>query len=192
MNRDEMLQKLARVLDVDDLRDARSDIVDLLDAGEVPDWLSLVMEAAEQLPMPAVPEIVSSDLRAIMDPPELVAFFEATVMVDSRDEGRLAGVRGGPIDDAWSITYTSEPVDLVVDVWPSADGGLEVEGQVLARSDTPSVFRATLTGDTSHHAGADALGRFAFGAVTPGAYQLMLDDGRVRVSAPVDLREVAE
>lgn len=187
MDREAMLEALARVLDAESLEKAKAD----LDSMELADshWLAQVLQAAATLPLPEVPPVLTQDLKALMQTDDLIAAFDAHLVADSRSQHQLAGVRGTDQSQGWSLSFTSEIADLVIDVWPDPSGRFNVEGQVMAYGAAESAYRASVSGPQEVHADGDGLGRFELGVLEPGSYRLNVGNGRIELSAVLDLEE---
>ena len=186
MNRDELLRRLARILDDESLHQAVRDL-ERLDIDDTTHWLTQIVEAAEALPLPEVPPVLSQDLKNLIAKDRLITAVEAQLVSDTRIDRQLAGVRGAETGEGWSLSFTSEVADLVIDVWPEPSGALAVEGQVMAHGATASAYRASVAGPKSVAVEGDRLGRFDLGQLDPGRYDLTVSNGRIQLSAVLDL-----
>jgi len=189
MDRAEILRRLARVVREDTLAIVAAELDAPGGLDEPPRWLNALLEAAEYLPLPEVPPVVGQDLRRVFSGPALPERYRAVLVTDSRTDRRLVGVRGDAGTSGWSLSFTSEVADLVVDVWPAADGGYEVEGQVMPHAVKPSAYRVIARGPQTARAEGDRLGRFRLGKLVPGRYDLAAADGRIEISAAFNLDE---
>lgn len=190
MNRTELLARLAAVLDSEAFARAAQDIESLA-VGEN-HWLVRVLEAATDLPLPEVPEVVTQDLKALFPHEGLVLALEAILVSDSRQVSGLVGVRGAPVGQGWSLTYASEAADLVIDIWPAGEGQLEVEGQVMAYGAAESAYRASIRGSRSVDVEGDRLGRFLLGSLPPDRYRLTVGNNKVELTMDLDLTDGAQ
>ena len=189
MDRDELLNRLARVLDQDSLDRAARDLEAFENAGGDTHWLAQVVEAADRLPLPEVPAILTQDLKNLIADDHLTSVVEARLVSDTRIHRALAGVRGADATDGWSMSFTSETADLVVDVWPKGSGQLAVEGHVMAHGAATSAYRASAVGPHTVQAEGDRLGRFDLGVLPPGRYDLVVSNGLMELSAVLDLED---
>jgi hypothetical protein len=187
MDRDELLERLRRVLDDESYERAQRDIESLDLAGGESHWLAEVIEAADRLSLPEVPAVLSQDLKNITAGDDLVAPYEAHLVSDTRIHRELAGVRGGNASEGWSLSYTSEVADLVVDVSKDKSGNLAVEGQMMAHGATASAYRASVAGPQEVTAEGDRLGRFDLGTLKPGSYDLTISNGLIAVTTVLEL-----
>jgi len=186
-NRDELLEILGGVLDEESFQRAKHDI-DQLDLTDDSHWLLQVLRAARALPLPEVPPVLSQDLKALMGD-ALIAAFDAELVADTRTQRPLVGVRGAGLVDGWSLSFTSEVADLVVDVWPDSSGRFSVEGHVMAYGAAESAYRASATGPQDVEVEGDRLGRFQLGRLEPGRYDLKVFNGQVELTATIDIEE---
>ena len=189
MNREEMLRRLARLLDPESFSEAIEDIDALEADGQLPHWLTQLAQAAETLPLPDVPAVVSQDLRQMFGEAALVEAYRATLIRDSRHHRPLVGVRGGTAADDWSMLYTSEAADVVIDIWPREDGNFDLEGHVMERRAADSAYRARVTGPVEVHVDGDRLGRFSVPSLLPGSYRIVVGNGEIELSFDADLGE---
>lgn len=187
MDRDTILEALAKVLDDETFAQAKAE----LDTMEIAEshWLAQVLQAALTVPMPQVPPVVTQDLKSLMRDDDLIAAFDAHLVADSRANAQLVGVRGADQSEGWSLSFTSEVADLVIDIWPDSTGRLSVEGQVMAYGAAESAYRAAVSGPQDAAADGDRLGRFELGALEPGSYNLKVGNGRIELSAILNLEE---
>lgn len=182
-----ILAKLEGKVSLEELAALEAALRDARNRGER-HWLEDVFEAAEFLPLPEVPPLVTRELKALARPAAALAIHEAELVRDTRIDRSLAGVRGGVHDSGWSLTYASEVADLLIDVWPLESGELALEGQLLPHAELAGAVRATAGGRTTETVGGDELGRFRFDALAADEYRLSVDDGVIAVVATVALR----
>lgn len=126
-------------------------------------------DAAERLPLPAVPSDVSRRLRDTYRaslptvPAELVA--------DTRRDDLLIGSRGGP-SHAWTMSFRAGSCDIVLDLVPQRRT-VRLSGQLLCPEATPGatvrVFRVDelVTVTTT-----DEFGQFEVGSLHPDEYTI--------------------
>lgn len=150
-------------------------------------WLEDILEVAEWLPLPEVPPVVSRVLHSLIEGPRALESHAAELVRDTRRDRSLAGVRGNAVSDDWSLTYTSEIADLVIDVWPQPTGEIAVEGQLLPHAGLAGAVRASVSGPTTVRVDGDELGRFRFDQLSEDPYRIAVDDGRIEVTAHLDL-----
>jgi hypothetical protein len=189
MNRTEALRRLAEALGKAEGDDAARELLAALEGDTLPDWLEMILAAAEDLPMRPVPPLASQNARRIMDPPGLIEHGVAQLIRDGRVDAPMAGVRGGQTMAGWTLLYTSEPLDIALDVWPGPDSIAEVEGQVLGHPAGEVAYKVILVGDSRHEVATDWLGRFRLGQIPMGEYAATVSDGRVHVEFTVKLSE---
>jgi hypothetical protein len=96
------------------------------------------------------------------------------------------GVRSAASGESQAqLVYTTGAADIALDIrWRPGDGSLDLDGQVFPTDATgPDDFSvqllsgATEVGTTA----TDALGEFAFRAIEPGEYQILVSSGRVEI-----------
>lgn len=188
MDHGELLRRLRRRIASGYATGFDEDLLETIEAGELPEWLESVLRASERLPLAEVPAPVSQRLRRMMDPPVLAEHHELELVHDSRGDRQLVGVRGADSIRGWTLWYASPRADLIVDVLPVDGGQFALEGQVLMHAAVgPVAFRAHLRGPVDVDTSSDWLGRFELGAVPDGRYALHADEGRVELLAHVDL-----
>ena len=139
--------------------------------------------------MPEVPPVLTQDLKNLMGDTGLAAVYQAQLVSDTRIHREMAGVRGGDASEAWSLSFSSEVADVVVDVWPDESGLIAVEGHVMGHGAASSAYRASAVGPQSVEVEGDRLGRFDLGMLTRGRYELLISNGQVEVSAVLDLED---
>lgn len=186
MDIETILATLRSRVDADELAALESDIRAAHSRGDR-HWLEDLLEAAESLPLPEVPPVVSRDLRNLLRGPTAPESHVAELVRDTRADRSLVGVRGTDVTEGWSLTYASEVADLIVDVWPMSSGAVAVEGQLMPHGGLGGAVRASMSGPATSVVGGDELGRFRFEGLAPGRYRISVDDGRIEVSATVDL-----
>lgn len=182
MNRDELTARLLRLLGAEGLRKAQVDLASLEHEGQLPDWLAQLVAAADALPLPEVPAVVSQDLRRLYESGRLLERHSAVLVRDTRVDRQLAMARGADVAEGWSMTYTSPVADVVLDLWPRSDETIELVGHVMGHAKTDSAYRATLSGPAEFKVSSDRLGRFRIESVPPGQYEIVIGDGDVEVT----------
>jgi len=189
MNRYDMVRRLRRLLDAEWMAEAEIDLERLEDAGELPRWLEELVRAADDLPLPDVPDVVRQDLRQMFEDPPLVEVCVARLLRDSRLHERHAGVRGAGTATGWTMVYTSRAADVVIDVWPRDDDDVELEGHVMAHSSDELAYRVRLEGPVEAHVDGDRLGRFTVPSLPRGRYKVTVGNGRIELTLDADLTE---
>lgn len=186
MNRRRLLARLERVLNPEAFSAVLRDLEAADTAGTHAHWLEEVLAAAEHLPLPDVPPVLSQELRGLFGERPLPTTHQGVVVFDSRETGELVGVRGAAVGEGWSLTYTSPVVDVALDIWNEGPH-FDVEGHVMAHGGEPAAYRAFAVGATSHRVDGDALGRFRLSGLLAGEYQLQIGNNRFEVSMSLDL-----
>lgn len=103
------------------------------------------------------------------------------------------GVRSARAQESQrQLVYSTDAADIALNVSPRG-GLLDLDGQVFPTGEDETVpFSVQLLDDRGAEVGVtatDELGEFAFEAVAPGTYQILLGNGRVEILIlPVDLR----
>lgn len=190
MNRKDLDRRLLRLLGPDGLEAASVDLARLEDEGELPEWLRRLVVAAEELPLPEVPAMVSQDLRDIFNSGDLVEPHAGVLVRDTRVDKQLVGARGADVAEGWSMTYTSPVADVVLDVWPQRGEEVEVVGHVMGHGRSETAYRARLTGPVDVAVDTDRLGRFRLRGIAPGSYTLVIANRQVELTLEADLGEV--
>lgn len=123
--------------------------------------------------------------------PNLVQRLVATLSFDGGLQPAL-GVRSAG-EGQRQLVYSTDAADITLSVRPRPrNGHLDLEGQVFPSGDAdPATFSVQLLSGTTEvgMTTADELGEFAFEAVPPGAYQVLVSGERVEILiSPVQLR----
>jgi hypothetical protein len=159
-------------------------------------WLSGVLSAVDELPLPPVPPEVSASLHGIMaagrptpsaDDPSFRTE-HAVPIHDSRTAGVLVGVRGVHANEGWTIMYTATSADVIVEGNPGANGGTEVSGQILVRTGAAQPFHVAAAGSSDTSTRADGVGEFFLGELTAGDYEFTAtcNDFAIQWTLPVE------
>jgi hypothetical protein len=185
VTRDELLLRLSLVLSPNELDQITRDLEG--ETEESPMWLRNLVRAADTLPLPAVPPVLSRTLHEMFNGPSAPVACTAELTSDSRDASTYAGVRGDDESAAWSLEYTSAASDVTVDVWPRTGNTFDVEAMLVTAYDEPRACRASCAGPTNQRVDSDDVGRIRFEGLLAGRYTLTLDDGRVSISLPINL-----
>lgn len=103
------------------------------------------------------------------------------------------GVRSAGTSGSRQLVYSSEAVDVALNLWRRrGDGGFDVDGQVLLIDDPepgPLDVRLLAGEDEVGATTADELGDFAFEDVPPGSYKVLVRGAGVEIRlSPVELR----
>ncbi len=119
---------------------------------------------------------------------------EATVvgdlLFDSRRDLSQAAVRSVGTDEAdFHLAYRSTVGDLVLDISPTRDGYVRLEGQLLHNDGDLMAFTAELRTPsfTVRSVGGDDYGRFSFDEVPAAVGRLTVHNGELSITADVDL-----
>lgn len=123
--------------------------------------------------------------------PNLVQRLVATLSFDGGLQPAL-GVRSAG-EGQRQLVYSTDAADITLSVRPRPrNGHLDLEGQVFPSGNAdPATFSVQLLSGTTEvgMTTADELGEFAFEAVPPGAYQVLVSGERVEILiSPVQLR----
>lgn len=118
----------------------------------------------------------------------------ATLSFDSRIQPAVAGVRAAGVQESQQqLVYTTDAADVALNIRSRSDGRFDLDGQIFPAGDVaPDVFSIQLLrqADELGLTTADDLGEFAFEAVSPGVYKLIVSAGWFEVLvAPVELQE---
>lgn len=186
MDRETLLLRLGEQLSPEVLEDLRAYLESNDNAGPDDTWLHEVLRAIEALPLSQVPPVVSQDLRDLFDETALLHSHRAVLVTDTRRDRMFVGVRGNSPNDGWSLTYSCEVADILLDVWPAVSG-VDVEGQVMTHGGRALAYRASVDGPVTQHADSDQLGRFRFESLAEGSYDLVVSNRRVQIALPLVL-----
>lgn len=187
-NRDVILARIEAVIDPAEFRLLQRHLAGEIDGAEAA-WLQHVIDAAATLPLPAPPEELTTRLRDMFTVAAPVEHIEAVLLHDSRVERELVGVRGGGVDDGWTMTFATDIGKLLIDVFPAGDG-FDVEAQLMALAGAPD-FTMSVDGPGRFDAVSDRLGRARIREAPPGIYNLTINRTGVALTAHVDLPETA-
>ena len=119
-------------------------------------------------------------------------FVERFVATLSSGGGLQAGVRSAGGAEG-QLVYTTEAADVALNFRRRpGNGKLDLDGQIFPNDDEePGVFGVQILSGI-HEVGTtatDELGEFAFEAIAPGEYQILLSSDRVEILiSPVELR----
>lgn len=178
-------------------------IAEVVDRGDVQlrqtvAWLQEFLVVTDQHRLDEVPAVVGHRLRqhfrtwsagADLPHPEVDGLVEADLVHDSRrDLARTAVRSGGANLAAFQLAYTSRAGDVVLDVFPVADGLLRVDGQVLTSLPDAAV-RAELTvaEGRMRSPDGDTHGRFTLSDVPAALGRLLLRTGELTIALDLDL-----
>lgn len=182
----DLVRRLAERLEPDDA-DALADQLRRSQAfaGDLT-WLEHLFAAADDLPLPEVPEAVTSSLLSIFTPtPPAVRNEECVVIHDSRSARPLAGVRGHePLPEgAWTTVFSAPSADLIIDGTPLRDGRTVLRGHLLFRDGEQTDFSIDVGDGEPHH--SDSSGRFELDPVAAGTHHFSIETRRFRL--PFDI-----
>lgn len=117
--------------------------------------------------------------------------FEATVVFDSRRTTAVTAVRGSLANTGTAyVGYSCEVADIMVDITPRHDGSYSLEGRVLFHGELDGAgFIAAAHESTPGSCSAigDETGGFTLNGVPVTTRHLAVDNGRVRIVAPLNL-----
>jgi hypothetical protein len=144
-----------------------------------------------------------ADFAATHRPPSLLQQWVAALTFDSFFQPNLAGMRSASMDAPRQLIYSSDVADVVLNIqWREGASNATLFGQVLPLGDlAPEEFAVQLVTEADarntgaaemgttemREAGitmASATGEFAFAAVAPGNYQLVLTAEGVNILLP--------
>ncbi len=157
-------------------------------------WLHSFRSVADQLPLETPPVRVRYYLRRQFERQferrsargTLTQQLLATLRFDSRRDLTAAGVRSGGLDPGIvHLAFRSDAGDVFLDLAPSDDGHLRVEGQTMwAGGQDAPILEATVTGPgfVESSTGEDELGRFSFARVPADVDLLVLRAPDVDIS----------
>lgn len=120
--------------------------------------------------------------------------FLARLISDSGLQQATAGVRtAGASELGRQLVYGTDVLDIALDILPHDENRLELEGQVFPNGEdaAPDSFAVRLVqGETEFGTTVtDDFGEFAFEAIPPGVYEMLLstDHYDIMVAAPIAL-----
>lgn len=152
-------------------------------------WLRDLIKARKTLPLPAVQPLVSQDLKDLFDRQLLIEHYEGTLVADSRDVRELAGVRGSTnSESSWTLSYSCEAADIIIDVVPTGAGTVDIDGQVMSHGSGALAYRAAVSGPTAFTTTSDDLGCFRIPQLPLARYDLVLSNRRVEIQIALDLQ----
>jgi hypothetical protein len=152
-------------------------------------WLRQFLRFSEVKPLPSPPPIVRQRLRHSFDRryrngPD-VSLVSTELVLDSRVDADLVGVRGGvsDLDEAFQLAFTGEGVDVLLDVSPAGPGSVHLEGQVLSSDTVAPAWEAMVEypGGRVRAVDGDELGCFWLREVPADVEYLSLSNGFVEV-----------
>lgn len=151
-------------------------------------WLSDVLDAADELPLPEVPPSVSARLHALWPGATSPRHEEATLIHDSRSAGELVGVRGIHQTTGWTALFTAASADFAIDGAPNESSGLTlVAGQVLTRSHDLPPYKIRASGPIEAATVTDNVGQFVLGDLPRGTYRLEAEANDHLMTATIDI-----
>ncbi|NNC79159.1 MAG: hypothetical protein HKN94_03305 [Acidimicrobiales bacterium] len=135
-------------------------------------WLSQLLDAAEQLPMPDVPASVSASLHDLMPSRRDLRMEDAASIHDSRRDTVLVGARGEQHLDGWTAAFSAASADVLIDGDPTTADQTDISGHVLVRGDESRAFTVRATGDHNIAVRSNELGLFHLGSLPNGVYEM--------------------
>lgn len=135
-------------------------------------WLTRLLDAADQLPMPEVPADLSASLHDLMPPRADTRIESAASIHDSRRDTVLVGARGEQRLDGWTAAFSAASADVLIDGEPTADHETDVSGHVLVRGDGARPFTVRASGARTVAARTNSLGLFHLGSLPDGSYDM--------------------
>ena len=160
-------------------------------------WLQAFSRASKDVALDAPParlrEELERDFAAYAEGRRQPGPIRRLVATLSFEDGAQAafGVRSAGGGDE-QLLYTTETADVALNFRPRpGNGRLDLDGQVFPTDDTgPDDFGVQLLSGAEEFGttATDELGEFAFRAVPPGEYQILVSSGRVEILiSPVEL-----
>ena len=129
--------------------------------------------------------------------PNIIQRLVATLTSASGTRPALAGARGGSVanDAGRQLVYATDLADVILNIRPRPqDRQVDLSGQVLPFGDLLTSTQTPLTVQVLQYAAeygiasTNSLGEFAFEAIPPGAYDLVISDGLHEIEiAPIEL-----
>jgi hypothetical protein len=130
--------------------------------------------------------------------PNIVQRLIATLTSASGSRPALAGTRGGnanTVGTGRQLVFSTDLADVILNIRTRPqDGQLDLSGQVLPFGDSLTSTQVPLTVQVLQHdaefgiTATNMLGEFAFEAMPPGAYDLIVSDSQNEIEiAPIDL-----
>jgi len=135
-------------------------------------WLSELLDAAEQLPLPEVPASVSASLHDLMPSRRDLRMEDAASIHDSRRDTVLVGARGEQYADGWTAAFSAASADVLIDGEPITANQTDISGHVLVRGEDSRAFTVRATGDYNIAVRTDELGLFHLGSLPNGVYAM--------------------
>ncbi len=164
-------------------------------------WLRAFLQVSKTTVLASPP----SELRALLRrrfeayaqdrrQPGFLQCLVATLSFDSRMQPAVAGVRAtGARESQQQLVYTTDVADVALNIQPRSDNRFDLDGQIFPAGDVaPDAFSIQLLrqADELGLTTADDLGEFAFEAVSPGVYELIVSTDQFEVLiAAVELQE---
>jgi hypothetical protein len=164
------------------------------------EWLRAFARVGEKVVFEEPPAEVREELIRRFDAfsggrrePNLVERLVARLSFDGGAQPALGVRSAGEGGGQRQLVYSTDAADITLSVRPRPrNGRLDLEGQVFPSGDAdPATFSVQLLSGTTEvgMTTADELGEFAFEAVPPGAYQVLVSGERVEILiSPVQLR----
>lgn len=172
MTRDELLLRLSLLVSEAELQQLSAEIA-ALPGDEAPAWLASLVRAADTLPLPHLPPVLASQLRAMFHGSEPNAAFDAQLVSDSRRSETLVGLRGEPDQSTgWTMHYTSDAGDLLVDAWERDDGRFDVDVQLLGPSEGLPACLVEWSGPVTGSAHSNEHGSAQIPGLPEGRYEI--------------------
>jgi hypothetical protein len=135
-------------------------------------WLTRLLDAADQLPMPDVPADLSASLHDLMPPRADTRIEPAASIHDSRRDTVLVGARGEEQSEGWTAAFSAASADVLIDGEPTAANKTDLSGHVLVRGDGSRPFTVRASGDSTVSVRTNDLGLFHLGALPNGPYEM--------------------
>ncbi len=162
-------------------------------------WIEGFLRHGEKNPLPTPPPILRQRLRQLfiaeMGPGPVVPEVRlAEPLFDSRRDTELTGVRGAYDNEGYQLAFSTDEVDILLDVIPQSTPKdcFQLEGQALAASTQAPIWEARvehLDGEIVD-LGGDELGCFSIPDVPRDATRLRLSNGLVEIIVPLQLDPV--
>lgn len=135
-------------------------------------WLTRLLDAADELPMPDVPADLSASLHDLMPRRADTRIEPAATIHDSRRDSVLVGARGEEQPEGWTAAFSAASADVLIDGEPTAEHETDLSGHVLVRGDGARPFTVRASGGRTVAVRTNSLGLFHLGSMPNGLYEM--------------------